>query len=141
AEESAGLANVDRPIEVEHVRTASVSLPATPIRPGESSPDWQERHFAATTPRIDALLERLRAMPEIEHVALTDAVPLSGRSNTNSSVTVIGREYPGGEQAMPLTARRFVSADYFQTLGLGVLRGRAFTPHDSHEPGVSAECV
>ncbi|HET7064392.1 MAG TPA: ABC transporter permease [Rudaea sp.] len=140
-ESSRRLANVDPTVDVEHVLTASISLPATPNRPGESSSDWLVRQFAAATPRIDALLQRLQAMPEIEHVALTDAVPLSGRSNTNSTVKVIGRDYPGGETAMPLTEWRLVSSDYFRTLGLGVVRGRAFAPDDSHGPGVTTEVL
>jgi predicted permease len=140
-ESSRRLSNVDPTVDVQHVVAASISLPATPNRPNESSGDWLARHFAATTPRVDALLERLRAMPEIERVALTDAVPLSGRSNTNSPVKVIGRDYPGGETAMPLTEWRFVSADYFATLGLGVLRGRAFTAEDSHADGVTTQVL
>jgi predicted permease len=140
-ESSRRLANVDPTVDVEHVLTASISLPATPNRPGESSNDWLGRHFAAATPRVDALLERLKAMPEIEHVAITDALPLSGRSNTNSTVKVIGHDYPGGEAAMPQTEWRFVSADYFRTLGLGVLRGRAFAPEESHESGVTTEVL
>ena len=140
-ESSRRLANVDPTVDVAHVLTASISLPATPNRPGESSSDWLTRNFAASTPRIDALLERLQAMPEIEHVALTDAVPLSGHSNTNSTVKVIGRDYPGGEAAMPLTEWRFVSSDYFRTVGLGVLRGRAFTGEDSHASGVGTEVL
>ncbi|HEX3124917.1 MAG TPA: FtsX-like permease family protein, partial [Rhodanobacteraceae bacterium] len=140
-ESSRRLANVDPTVDVEHVLTASISLPATPNRPGESSNDWLGRHFAAATPRVDALLERLKAMPEIEYVAITDALPLSGRSNTNSTVKVIGHDYPGGEAAMPQTEWRFVSADYFRTLGLGVLRGRAFAPEESHESGVTTEVL
>jgi predicted permease len=140
-ESSRRLANVDPTIDVDHVLTASISLPATPNRPGEASADWLGRHFEATTPRIDALLERLQAMPEIEHVALTDAVPLSGRSNTNSPVKVVGRDYPGAESAIPQTEWRFVSADYFRTLGLGVVRGRAFTAEDSHASGVTTEVL
>src|SRR6185437_12349991 len=98
--------------------------------------DWVARQLAAMTPRVDALLDRLRAMPEIETVAFTDAIPLSGRGNTNSNVKVIGREYPGGEASIPLTEWRFVSSDYFRTLGIKVLRGRAFAPEDSHGPGI-----
>jgi predicted permease len=140
-ESSRRLANVDPTVDVAHVLTANISLPATPNRPGESSTDWLVRNFAAATPRVDALLERLQAMPEIEYVGLTDAVPLSGRSNTNSTVKVIGRDYPGGDAATPLTEWRFVSADYFRTLGLGVLRGRAFTPQDSHASGIGGEVL
>jgi len=140
-ESSRRLANVDPTVDVQHVLTASIALPATPHRPGESSSDWLGRHFEVMTPRIDTLLERLKAMPEIEQVALTDAVPLSGRSNTNSPVKVVGRDYPGGEPAMPLTEWRFISADYFRTMGLGVIRGRAFTAQDSHASGVTTEVL
>jgi len=140
-ESSRRLANVEPTVDVEHVLTASISLPVTPRQPGEETMDWLGRHLATATPRIDTLLERLRAMPEIERVSLTDAVPLSGRSNTNSTVTVVGREFPGGERATPLTEWRFVGSDYFDTLGLAVLRGRAFTAEESHGPGVTSEVL
>lgn len=140
-ESSRRLANVDPIVDVDHVLAASITLPSLPNRPGESGDDWTARQLAAMTPRIDALLERLRAMPELETVAFTDAVPLSGRSNSNSGVKVIGREYPGGEAAMPLTQWRFVSSDYFSTFGLKVLRGRAFSPEDSHGPGITNDVL
>jgi predicted permease len=140
-ESSRRLANVDPTVDVDHVLTASITLPSVPNKPGESTDDWVARQLAATTPRIDALLDRLRAMPEIETVAFTDAIPLSGRGNTNSNVKVIGREYPGGDASIPLTEWRFVSSDYFRTLGIKVLRGRAFAPEDSHGPGISNEVL
>jgi predicted permease len=140
-ESSRRLANVDPGVDVDHVITASITLPAIPNKPGESSDDWTARQLAATTPRIDALLERLRAMPELETVAFTDAIPLSGRSNTNGGVKVVGREYPGGDAKMPLVEWRFVSSDYFRTLGLKVLHGRAFAPEDSHGPGITHEVL
>ena len=120
------LGNVDPSVDVEQVVTADVSLPPTPNRPGESSDEWAARHAAETEPRIEALLARLAALPEVESVAMTDAVPLSGRGNTNSPVAVVGREYPGGEAKMPLTEWRFVSSDYFGTMGLSIVRGRIF---------------
>jgi predicted permease len=140
-ESSRRLANVDPTVDVDHVITASITLPSIPTKPGESSDDWNARQLAATTPRIDALLERLRAMPELETVAFTDAVPLSGRSNTNSGIKVVGREYPGGESKMPLIEWRFVSSDYFRVLGLELLRGRAFTAEDSHGPGITNDVL
>ncbi len=124
------LGRVDPTVDVDRVVTAGVALPPTANRPGEASGEWFARNAASSMPRIDALLAKLAAMPEIESVAITDAVPLSGRSNTNSPVTVVGREYPGGESAMPLTEWRFVSADYFRTMGLSVLRGRTFGPDE-----------
>ncbi|HEX5124048.1 MAG TPA: ABC transporter permease [Rhodanobacteraceae bacterium] len=140
-ESSRRLANVDPGIDVDHVLAASITFPSLPNKPGESGDDWNLRQLAATTPRIDALLERLRAMPELETVAFTDAVPLSGRSNTNSGVKVIGREYPGGESALPMTEWRFVSSDYFRVFGLKVLKGRAFSADDSRGSGIGNDVL
>src|SRR5262249_42074532 len=47
----------------------------------------------------------------------------------------------GGDANIPLTEWRFVSSDYFRALGLAVLRGRAFTPEDSHGPGITNEVL
>jgi predicted permease len=135
------LSNVDPTVDVEHVLTASISLPPTPRLPGESNDDWLPRHGAAIAPRVDTLLQRIAAMPEVESVAFTDAVPLSGRSNTNSPVAVIGRDYPGGEKAMPLTEWRFVTSDYFRTVGLAVQRGHGFSADDGRAPGPSPEVL
>ena len=132
---------VDPTVDVERVVTASIALPPTANRPGESTGEWFARHVTASTPRIDAVLARLATMPEVESAAIVDVVPLSGRTNTNSTVTVVGREYPGGEEAMPLTEWRFVSADYFETMGLAVQRGRAFAPDEGRATTESTEVL
>lgn len=135
------LGRVDPTVDVDRVVTATIALPPTANRPGESIGEWFARHTTASMPRIDAVLARVAAMPEVESVAITDAVPLSGRSNTNSTVTVVGREYPGGEAAMPLTEWRFVSADYFRTMGLAVQRGRAFAPDEGRATAETTEVL
>lgn len=134
------LGQVDPGVEIDRVLTANLSLPDTPNRAGESIWEWYTRHTGAAAPRIDTLLERLRRMPEFEHVALVDAVPLSGRSNTNSTVTVVGQE-PRAEGRTPMTEWRFVSADYFRTLGLSVVRGRAFDDSDGRASGEQTEVL
>jgi hypothetical protein len=49
-ESSRRLANVDPTVDVAHVLTASISLPATPNRrPASPSTDWLVRNFAAAT--------------------------------------------------------------------------------------------
>ncbi len=65
------------------------------------------------------LAERLAAQPGVEEVGLVDSVPLSG-SRRGSSVSIEGRE--GSQQ---VTTSR-ISANYFQLLGIPILRGRAF---------------
>lgn len=121
------IGEVDPAIDVEHVTVASLAFPPTVNVPGEAVGDYVERHVTATTPRIEAVLARVAALPGVERAALVDAVPLSGRGNTNSSVRVIGRDWPGGEAQRPSSEWRFVSADYFATVGLELLRGRTFT--------------
>ena len=65
------------------------------------------------------LAERLAAQPGVEEVGLVDSVPLSG-SRRGTSVSIEGLE--GSQQ---VTTSR-ISANYFQLLGIPILRGRAF---------------
>jgi predicted permease len=76
------------------------------------------------------LKERLRQMPGVQSVAIAATVPFGmfrlGK-NINSSDVPVSKEHPA-------MASRYniVSEDYFQTMGIPILRGRAFT---------SAECA
>src|SRR5439155_1182102 len=73
------------------------------------------------------LLERLAALPGVASVALTDALPLGGFA---SSSTVRVDDAPpvadGGRDA----ALSAVSPEYFNTLGVQVIAGRAFSSAD-----------
>ncbi len=76
------------------------------------------------------LKERLRQVPGVQSVAIAATVPFGmfslGKNVTSSDVPV-SKEHPA------MGARyNIVSEDYFQTLGIPMLRGRAFT---------SAECM
>ncbi|MGD0771419.1 MAG: ABC transporter permease [Candidatus Solibacter sp.] len=79
-------------------------------------------------PRAEAfhrqLAERLAARPGIAEVAFVDSVPLSG-GRRGTVVTLEGKE--DRRQITDAT----VSANYFQLLGIPMLRGRAFEPHES----------
>jgi putative ABC transport system permease protein len=73
------------------------------------------------------LAARLRALPGVRSVSLAQRQPLSGPIRM-TSITLPGRAQPDGR---PLQAGfNFVSADYFQTLGLRITRGRGFTPQE-----------
>ena len=70
------------------------------------------------------LAERLRALPGVKSVSQGYRQPLAGAPPT-TAVTLAGRETPDGSS---LTARyNFVSPEYFDTFGLRLVRGRAFT--------------
>ncbi len=77
-----------------------------------------------------AVLERARALPGIIGVAAASNLPMTGQ-DWGQNLTVEGRPFRG-EQDYIWACHRVVSRDYFRTLGMRVLRGRAFTTAESH---------
>jgi len=85
-------------------------------------PDFKEQHaFNA------ALLARAAALPGIESVAIAGSHPLD--PGFTNSFTIVGREAEG--RSWPEISVRRVSPTYFETVGLGLVRGRVFTDGDS----------
>jgi predicted permease len=87
------------------------------------------------------LNERLAALPGVEHASISSIVPF-GMFEISRKVQRAGL-HPGPD-AKPATAAEglafkaawnSVSADYFSTVGLPVLRGRAFTEAEATRPG------
>jgi putative ABC transport system permease protein len=73
------------------------------------------------------LLERLRALPNIESAALVSVLPL-GAGSDRASLHIKDRYVPEGEAPSPY--RYIVSPDYLRAMKIPVLRGRAFTGED-----------
>lgn len=74
------------------------------------------------------MLERFRAMPGIETVSLATQIPMDNRS-WSAEFLVEGRDaLPPSE--LSVMELNLVSADYFRTLGIPVLKGRAFNRTD-----------
>jgi predicted permease len=81
-------------------------------------------------PLIDAVLERVAALPDIDAVSPVLSVPYAG---TGAGIT--GRlstpEQSREEAAMnPMVNMEVIAPNYFSTLGVAVLRGRSFTDGD-----------
>jgi putative ABC transport system permease protein len=74
----------------------------------------------------DELLRRARSLPGVVDAAVTSAVPLDDLGYT-SDFTVAG--WPPGEYATEVI-HRMISADYFRTMRVPLLAGRAFTAQD-----------
>ena len=70
------------------------------------------------------LAERLAARPGIAGVAFVDSVPLSG-SRRGTMVTLEGKS-----SNFQITNAE-ISANYFQLLGIPIVRGRAFDPREN----------
>ncbi len=69
------------------------------------------------------LSERLKALPGIKSVSLAQTVPFAGGRDETI-------EIEGAGSALSVSANE-VSADYFQTLGIPLRRGRYFTDEDA----------
>jgi predicted permease len=72
---------------------------------------------------------RVRALPGVQSASLAFSVPM-GNYNDGSQVYVEGRQLAAGEQP-PLVFLNRVDQDYFDTTGIHLLRGRAFTESDN----------
>jgi len=76
-----------------------------------------------------AILERMRAVPGVESVALARAVPFSGnRGSSAYEVDGLAPPAPGRE---PQTQTNIVSTGYFRTMGIPILQGREFEDRDT----------
>ncbi|MGC2163830.1 MAG: ABC transporter permease [Silvibacterium sp.] len=75
-----------------------------------------------------SLLDRLGSLPDVRSVSLSAAPPIS-KSSWTSSINVKGYTPQPNENMMSTLNR--VSGEYFQTVGISILAGRAITPDDS----------
>ena len=73
------------------------------------------------------LLERVRGIPGVQSAAITSTIPLTGLGWT-SDFSVRGR---ARDEYATEVAHREVSADYFRTMRVPLLRGRTFSDADT----------
>jgi len=78
---------------------------------------------------VDALLERLRALPGVESAAAVTLRPLWGTVGMDWPFTIEGQS-PKDAERNPLLNFETVTPDYFRTMGIPVRRGRAFDERD-----------
>src|SRR5205814_7149575 len=88
-----------------------------------------------------SLNERLAALPGVEHASISSIVPF-GMFDLSRKVQRAGfRLAPDAKPATAAEGLTFevawnsVGADYFSTVGLPVVRGRAFTEAEATQPG------
>jgi len=95
-------------------------------------PDVQYPDAASRARFFERLLADVRALPGIRSAAIVQGLPLTGESMVN------GIELEGSQgdwidastRTPVLVNVRFVSPDYFQTLGIRLLKGRSIEPQD-----------
>jgi putative ABC transport system permease protein len=113
------LTNVQPGFKADSLWTARIQLPG---RAEKYDPDRIVGFFRP-------LLEGLKALPGIESAALVTELPLSGQNN-DTWFTIEGRP-PIAPSDRPDVDIRTVSASYFQTMGIPLVKGRYFTDNDN----------
>lgn len=111
------LYRADVGLKTDHLVTFSYVMPGR---------DWA--NAAKRTQLLDRAMDRLRGLPGVTHVALTNPLPLSGSGN-QTSYLVEGEAEPGPGKR-PSTENNAASADYFTTARIPLLRGRSFTDQE-----------
>ncbi len=114
------LQHVDPGFVVEHAIAIEVSLP-----------DTRYPNAAARVAFYRRLLDQLRTLPGSAAGAVASSLPLSG-SDMGIGFTVEGQlnADPKAHLSAPYFA---VSPDYFKTMGIGLVKGRAFTDRDGED--------
>lgn len=78
----------------------------------------------------DELVRRVDALPDVESAAVVSSLPLTGGVGWTSDFTAEGR---APDAYGTDVAHRELSPDYFRTMRVPVLRGRAFTANDRQD--------
>lgn len=113
------LQNASAGFDTAHLLTMRIYLPGK--RYEEPEPK---------TRRIEDVVRRLEALPGIEAVGASNAIPLSG-GGSDGGLVLDGRPFPRGEE--PMLFWTGVTPNYFRALDLPVLRGRGFTGREGME--------
>lgn len=100
--------------------TAMIALPASKY------PD-----VASRARFYQEVLAGLRALPGVEQAGYVSSLPFSG-NNASASYYIDGQQLAAG-QASPHAMQRYVDEQYFDALGITVLKGRGFEAQDSAE--------
>lgn len=93
-------------------------------------PDARYRTREQVLPALDSLLKRIAALPGVERACLTTGVPLGRRSD--KGFVVAGQPEPPKDRG-PLALTQWVTPDYHQTFGIGLLAGRYFAATDRED--------
>ena len=76
------------------------------------------------------LLRRVKILPGVESASLAFSVPL-GYYSDGFNVYAEGQAHQEGDKRMPSASFNCVSSEYFSTMKMTILRGRAFTDSDT----------
>jgi putative ABC transport system permease protein len=112
----ARLGKVHSGLETEQLLTARVTLPPIAYSDANEIARFYEQ-----------LIARLRVLPSVRAASTVLPLPLSGSISTTQFDLP---EHPLPENEQPISTTRLIGFDYFQTVGMPLLRGRSFADSD-----------
>src|SRR5262249_30509951 len=115
------LSHVDTGFRAESVLTARIGMNFTRYAKAQQRLDFQDR-----------LVERLSREPGVLSVGLANSFPLNESGPSNGTYAIEGRRAATPDKKPRANFQR-VSSDYFRTIGVPVLRGRAIAEPDRLE--------
>jgi putative ABC transport system permease protein len=111
------LLKTDPGFNPDHVLTMNLVLPGAKYKDGPARAAF-----------YNDLVQRVKAQPGVESAAVVNFVPLGG-SNSSDSYLVEGEPEPAPGQEHD-GRYRVATPDYFRTMEIPIVRGRAFTEQD-----------
>jgi putative ABC transport system permease protein len=124
----ANVMSLDPGFEPANLVVGIISLPPSRY-PNE---EQQVRFF-------DEALRRVRALPGVVSTSVSSSVPMLG-INDQGGFRIEGLPEPGPGQQRPVANRPHVTVDYFDTMGIRLIKGRFFEERDS-ERGAAVAIV
>ena len=128
--------SVDPGFRTDNVVSMDLQLPES----GDLKPDAETAFHAHESQFVSGLIQRLHAIPGVQQVAAVNAVPMDGGLPDGMFLLVSWQENPKNyeeygrlaQQPERLGTADFCAAspEYFQALGIPLLRGRFFDQHD-----------
>ena len=121
------LLRVSPGFHTDHILTAQLSLPPR-YSDGDGYGTGKHHRTSVFLRNLD---EKIQQIPGVQSAGFAAYLPLSGRDNS-WSFTIEGRP-PQPAGVFDNANYRPVSARYFDTIGISILRGRGFDAHDSED--------
>ncbi|MBA2258983.1 MAG: ABC transporter permease [Acidobacteria bacterium] len=119
------LYSLDLGVDSDHLLTMRADLPVK-----YATPEQRRQAF-------DTIISRISATPGVRAAALADSIPMGGGSRFDLEIE--GKPTPPGTAA-PQAMAIAVTSDYFKTVDMSLLRGRAFDANDG-APGAESIVV
>lgn len=96
------------------------------------APGSRQESAAALTNTHQRVLDALRALPGVRSAAVTNSLPYTATATGRTQADIFVQGRSADEKTVVGIAGADVSADYFQVMGIPLVRGRLFTPSDTN---------